>query len=170
MSDFYRRLFHYDAWATGRVMDALEQQRVCTGRLVELVAHLIIAKRLWLARIHGRDSSAICIWPKLPLPECRILRRQIEEDWGRLLIEADQRWDVRAVRYRSSSGQEYTSTITDIFLHVSHHGAYHRGQIAVLMRSQGLEPVNTDYIAYARGLSEIFDDSSLSHYDTRKNG
>ena len=167
MSDFYRRLFHYDAWATGCVIDALEQQRVSSGRLVDLVAHVIIAKRLWLARIHGGESASICIWPQLSLPECRVLRRQIEEEWGRLLIEGQQCWDVRAVRYRSSKGQEYTSTITDIFLHVSHHGAYHRGQIAVLMRSKGLEPVNTDYIAYARGLSEILDDSALSHYDTR---
>ena len=152
MSDFYRRLFHYDAWATGRVVDVLEQQHVSGGRLVELVAHVIIAKRLWLARIHGRDSATISIWPQLSLAECRTLRREVEEEWGRLLIDADQCWDVRTATYRNTKGQEYTSTITDIFLHVSHHGAYHRGQIAVHMRNLGLEPVNTDYIAYARGL------------------
>lgn len=152
MSDFFRRLFHYDAWATGRVIDTLEQQQVSCGRLVELVAHIIIAKRLWLARIHGRETASISIWPVLSLAECRTLRREVEEEWGRLLIEADQCWDVRAIQYRNSKGQEFTSTITDIFLHVSHHGAYHRGQIATQMRSLGFEPINTDYITYARGL------------------
>jgi len=30
------------------------------------------------------------------------------------------------------------------------HGGYHRGQIAMQLRQQGLEPVNTDYIIWVR--------------------
>jgi uncharacterized damage-inducible protein DinB len=30
------------------------------------------------------------------------------------------------------------------------HGTYHRGQIAMQLRQQGLEPVNTDYIMFLR--------------------
>jgi uncharacterized damage-inducible protein DinB len=32
------------------------------------------------------------------------------------------------------------------------HGVYHRGQIALLLRVGGAEPLATDYIVYARGL------------------
>ena len=31
------------------------------------------------------------------------------------------------------------------------HGAYHRGQIALLLREGGAEPAPTDYIAFVRG-------------------
>jgi uncharacterized damage-inducible protein DinB len=30
------------------------------------------------------------------------------------------------------------------------HGSYHRGQIAMALRAAGVDPVNTDFIAFAR--------------------
>ena len=41
---------------------------------------------------------------------------------------------------------------SDILLHVCLHGAYHRGQVAVSMRSGGAEPAPTDFIAMRRGV------------------
>jgi uncharacterized damage-inducible protein DinB len=57
----------------------------------------------------------------------------------------------RAITYRNSAGDEYTSTLEDILTHVSLHGAYHRGQIAASVRAAGDTPTATDYIAFARG-------------------
>jgi uncharacterized damage-inducible protein DinB len=37
-----------------------------------------------------------------------------------------------------------------LFAHVALHGAYHRGQIAWLVRDSSHEPVNTDFIMFAR--------------------
>ena len=57
----------------------------------------------------------------------------------------------RGVTYRNSAGEEYTSTVEDILLHVALHGAYHRGQIARALRQGGAVPEPTDYIAFTRG-------------------
>jgi uncharacterized damage-inducible protein DinB len=35
-------------------------------------------------------------------------------------------------------------------MHVALHGAYHRGQIAQVIRQGGGEPVNTDFITFQR--------------------
>jgi uncharacterized damage-inducible protein DinB len=36
--------------------------------------------------------------------------------------------------------------------HLVNHGTYHRGQVAVLLREKGYDPVNTDFITYDRVL------------------
>jgi uncharacterized damage-inducible protein DinB len=41
--------------------------------------------------------------------------------------------------------------VGDMLLHVALHGAYHRGQIALLVRAGGSTPSPTDYIAFIRG-------------------
>jgi uncharacterized damage-inducible protein DinB len=38
----------------------------------------------------------------------------------------------------------------DTLFLVALHGAYHRGQIAALIRREGLEPVATNFIIFAR--------------------
>jgi uncharacterized damage-inducible protein DinB len=35
-------------------------------------------------------------------------------------------------------------------IHLVNHASYHRAQIALLMRQQGHEPINTDFITYDR--------------------
>jgi len=153
MNAFFQHLFRYDAWANGRVIESLEGKGLSTGdRILELVAHILIAKRVWLVRIADQDSSNVPIWPRLTLTECRELFAQLEFELTEFLADPRADWTVRMIRYRSQRGQEFTNSVAQILLHMSHHAAYHRGQIAVLMRQQGLEPVNTDYIYYARSV------------------
>jgi len=57
----------------------------------------------------------------------------------------------RGVTYRNSAGQQFTSAVEDILLHLCLHGAYHRGQIAWALRRGGAIPVSTDFIAFVRG-------------------
>ncbi len=59
--------------------------------------------------------------------------------------------DLSAVlSYTNSSGRPFTNRVSDILFHIVNHSTYHRGQIALLLRQQGLEPVPTDYIFYKR--------------------
>jgi uncharacterized damage-inducible protein DinB len=52
--------------------------------------------------------------------------------------------------YKNSSGNKYENTIREIITHVINHSTYHRGQIAMELRSLGVDPPQTDYIAYCR--------------------
>jgi uncharacterized damage-inducible protein DinB len=54
------------------------------------------------------------------------------------------------VTYKNSKGESWTSTVQDILTHVVIHSAYHRGQIASLMRAAGGTPAYTDFIHAAR--------------------
>jgi uncharacterized damage-inducible protein DinB len=58
---------------------------------------------------------------------------------------------AREVAYTNSAGQAFRSRVDDILVHVALHGAYHRGQLALLTRIGGGQPASTDYIAFVRG-------------------
>jgi uncharacterized damage-inducible protein DinB len=54
------------------------------------------------------------------------------------------------LKYRNYVGDYYENDVEQIMIHLVNHGSYHRGQIALLMRQKGYEPINTDYITYER--------------------
>jgi uncharacterized damage-inducible protein DinB len=46
------------------------------------------------------------------------------------------------------TGEKYRSPISDILVHLSHHGAHHRGQMAMHISAEGVTPINTDFIQF----------------------
>jgi uncharacterized damage-inducible protein DinB len=144
------RLMVHLGWADRKVQEALERAAPVPPRILELYAHVLGAEHIWHARLVG-EPAQVAVWPELSLADCR---RLADENLARLTafvagLGPDDA--ARGVRYKNSVGQEFTSSIDDILLHVALHGAYHRGQIATGLRAAGLAPEPSDYIAWARG-------------------
>ncbi|HMR56073.1 MAG TPA: DinB family protein, partial [Cyclobacteriaceae bacterium] len=59
----------------------------------------------------------------------------------------------RVLKYKNYVGDYYETNVEQIMIHLVNHGSYHRGQVAMLLRQKGYEPVNTDYITYDRVLT-----------------
>jgi len=51
---------------------------------------------------------------------------------------------------KQAKGEPWTSSVQDVLTHVVMHSAYHRGQIASLMRAGGSTPAYTDFIHAVR--------------------
>lgn len=148
MRPFFSHLF----WADARALDSLRVSDGDTERARELLAHIIGAEAVWLARIEGRDPE-LAVWPTLTLDECETAARRVRASYEALLarIERDPAELTRMVHYRNSAGLEFDSSVADILHHVALHGAYHRGQVALLVRMAGAVPQASDYIAWSRG-------------------
>lgn len=151
MIDLVRRLFDHARWADARVLRALEDAANPPARAVEIYAHLLAAEHVWLARLLGREPG-LAVWPSLPLAECAALAEENAAGYRDLLAGATTADLERIVVYRNSAGQAFESVAADMLVQVATHGCYHRGQIAMLLRGEGAEPVPTDYIAFARGV------------------
>jgi uncharacterized damage-inducible protein DinB len=149
MRAFFTHLF----WADARALDSLRVSDADTGRARELLSHIIGAEVVWLARIEGREAE-LAVWPTLTLEECETASRRVRAGYEALLarIERDPAELARIVHYRNSAGLEFDSSVADILRHVALHGAYHRGQVALLVRLSGTVPQATDYIAWSRGV------------------
>lgn len=149
MTDRFRRLLDHLEWANERALGAVRGE-ARNERALELLTHVLASERVWIERIRSGDSHGMDIWPASSLAECEERMRENLRAL-RALLEAASEEDLRRpIRYENSSGTEFRTPLDEILLHVMLHGTYHRGQIARAVRESGSEPVNTDFITFAR--------------------
>jgi uncharacterized damage-inducible protein DinB len=150
MTTHVRKLIDHLEWADAAALDALRASPAADPKALALYAHVLGAEAVWLARIDGRPSE-VAVWPSLSVDECAALAALNAAGLDALVTSLAPDDFAREIDYRNSAGVAFRSTIEDILLHVALHGAYHRGQVALLIRGGGGEPAPTDYIAFTRG-------------------
>ena len=150
MSTYMTKLLDHLAWADRLVLDGLRSSAQPHPRALALYAHVVGAEHVWLSRIRER-APRVAVWPELWLDEAEALAAENVAGLRALLAGLAPEDLGREIAYRTSAGDAFRSTIEDILLHVALHGAYHRGQIALVVRDAGGEPRPTDYVAFARG-------------------
>jgi uncharacterized damage-inducible protein DinB len=143
--DYLHRLFAYDDWANREVLAALRSAANPPARSLKLIAHIVSAEGLWLARIN-QDKPSLPVWPELTLAQCEAEADQLGASWKACLDECKESGLSRQIKYVNSKGESWSSQVDDVLLHVVTHSAYHRGQIASDMRGAGLTPAYTDFI------------------------
>ena len=150
MVGYLSKLVDHLEWADAATLRALETAPGSDTRGLAVYSHVLGAEGVWLARIAGRPSD-VAVWPVLSLDEARELGlRNVTE--LKALLETPSAGSIeREIDYRNSAGQPFRSKVEDILLHVCLHGAYHRGQVAQMIRQGGGEPAPTDFIAFIRG-------------------
>lgn len=151
MSEVLRKLLDFNRWANRRVLECLRSTGTKVEQARRVFAHIVAVERLWLDRMQSRDTMGFIIWPDWSLAECEAHLEENHRSYEAFLTTLDETDLSRVVTYRNTAGKEFQTAIGNILLHVFLHGAYHRGQIARLVREAGGEPVPTDYIVYARG-------------------
>jgi uncharacterized damage-inducible protein DinB len=146
----FSRLFQHMWWADEHVLDALRRATSPPERVIERYAHLLAAELVWLDRVEGATQS-VPVWPNVDLAQCARLASTARKRYETFLAGPTAGDLERIVHYANSAGQEFDTPLGDILVHVALHGAYHRGQVALMLRDAGAEPAPTDYIAFVRG-------------------
>ncbi|MBV9495687.1 MAG: DinB family protein [Acidobacteria bacterium] len=142
----HERLFVYNDWAHREELAGLRALIAPNDTGRRLFAHILATEWLWLGRI-GRPTRSLDVWPDLTLEQCAVEIEPLREAWQSALREVDLH---AKVDYRNSKGESWTSKVEDILTHVVMHGAYHRGQIATVLRQSGEAPPYTDFIHATR--------------------
>lgn len=148
MLEFLRKLFDYDAWAIGRSLSSLENSE--NSQAQSLLAHVLLAEKIWLAGLNGEDSSSIPTFEEFSLGECNRMSDELHQAYLKFLDSLEEKDLHSAITYKNTKGVEFSTPIKDILAHVGLHGVYHRGQIALLIKENGGAAVNTDYITFTR--------------------
>lgn len=149
-----RRQFIYDAWANGEVLSALQSIQPASGKAQQLLAHIVSAERLWLERLTQQPQS-LPVWPEFTNDECARQITELSQLWREYFHRLSPAALSGPITYKNSKGEAWSSAIQDVLTHIVLHSAYHRGQIASLMRAAGDTPAYTDFIhAVRQGLVE----------------
>ncbi len=149
-AEYFTKLFDHMEWADKRALASLRAMSAPPPKSVELMAHILGAERVWLSRIDG-EASPIAVWPTLSLDDAERVLAENVAGYRRVLSRLSSAGLQKPITYKTSAGDQFTSTVEDILTQVATHGSYHRGQIAAQVRAAGGTPNPTDYIAYIRG-------------------
>jgi uncharacterized damage-inducible protein DinB len=147
------RLFAYDGWANAESLKSVREAGALAPA-VRLMAHIAAAEQLWKGRIHA-DPAPVVVWPETPVDEIAAELDRLGGMWPAFVAGLDAVALVRSVSYVNSKGEAWSTRVEDILLHVVLHSAYHRGQVAYVLRAGGSTPAYTDYVHCIRnGLVE----------------
>jgi uncharacterized damage-inducible protein DinB len=144
------RLYHHLEWADNLLLDAIEKTGGPSEQVLRLLSHLFSAEKLWLMRIRHEDTSGKSVWTPLSLSQCRTMAEEAQAGFREIMQTSTESQLAALISYRNIKGQPMESSLQDILFQVALHGSYHRGQIAALLRKEGLEPVGTDFITFTR--------------------
>jgi uncharacterized damage-inducible protein DinB len=149
----FQRMFAYDSWANRECLAAMRTAGSGSADGVARMAHILSAEKLWLERIQ-KHSQTLPVWPASTLDDCLKLADEMSSEWRDYLAQLEAQVPRVSlddtVEYRNSKGEPWSNRVEDILMHVLFHSAYHRGQIALLMRASGVTPAYTDFIHAVR--------------------
>jgi uncharacterized damage-inducible protein DinB len=112
---YFQRLADHAAWANARTLAALGE----TGpNEVRLVAHMLEAERIYLARMRGEDPWPQDFWPALDSDACAALAAELTDCYRAFLASLTADDLGRRVRYRNSRGTEFHTAVADLLTHV----------------------------------------------------
>ena len=155
----FRRLFDYERDSHLKVLGSIEAVPATRRdapefrKAAQLFAHIIEARRLWLFRMGAaREGPVVAdMFPDAVDPAGLRPRLDAMHDaWARHLAGLDDEAIARTFEYRSFEGQRFRNRVVDILTQLYGHSLYHRGQIALLLRAMGAEPVSTDFLFWTR--------------------
>jgi len=140
---YITRLTAYSCWANAAWIEFIEKARPTDDFLVKRMSHILLGEDAWFARIAAGVVDPH-VWSLLTFDQMRERLAQHRDVYDSLL-----RSDLsRVVGYVRFTGEKYRSPISDILVHLSHHGAHHRGQMATHISAQGETPINTDFMQF----------------------
>jgi uncharacterized damage-inducible protein DinB len=158
MADRFRRWYQHEQDAHAKVVRSLEsvpsdrRSSPEYQKAVGWLAHLAMARRVWLERlgvIPAKTSGPF-------FPEGKELAdtiadlKEVQELWYRYLAKMSDDELARTIEYKSLDAGRFRNRIEDVLTQLFTHSAYHRGQIASLVRAACGEPAATDYIYWCR--------------------
>lgn len=143
----------YTLWANNRTLASIEALQESEGKTqaIKLLSHVVAAQYIWYARVSGKPDAALPVWGVLTLDDIRTRIPAITALWREYLAsKADSDLEALSFSYKNTLGNEYTNTLLEMLTHFPIHSAYHRAQVATLVRQNGGSPAVTDYIQFAR--------------------
>jgi uncharacterized damage-inducible protein DinB len=146
---FFSQAFAYNRYANEKLIQPCLASGTLPPRARAIISHMLQAQYIWVSRINPEFETSGDPWldtdPDEWLPANATSFTKISD----ILDRYEGAYD-RKVHYRNSKGTSFTNTIAEILHHLLYHGAYHRGQLAMLLRDNGEQPPVTDYIFYLR--------------------
>jgi uncharacterized damage-inducible protein DinB len=137
------KLVAHSVWANEQWISFLADRFSFDEFLMKRMAHILLGEGAWFQRVGGQEPDPD-IWRLMSVVELR----EMHETHKNIYDECLRGSLDRIIAYKRFTGEEYQSPVADILLHLTLHGAHHRGQMATYVSSTGTKPINTDFVQW----------------------
>jgi uncharacterized damage-inducible protein DinB len=120
------------------------------ARAVGRMAHLVAARHVWLFRLGEVQDHPESGFPSTTLEQLPAAVETVERGWTQYLAKLTDADLGKDFEFTARDGKRYRLRILDLLTQVFGHAWYHRGQIAMLVKDLGGQPVDTDYIFWLK--------------------
>lgn len=143
----YHTLIHYKCWATNGLNAVLAEnlERVPADErilILRLLDHIQAVDEIFRHNLEARPHGYLAPRsPELPSFDAVASKARATGDWYADYADAltPEKID-EAIAFTFSSGELASMTRGEMLLHVAMHAAGHRGQIALLLQKNGIQP------------------------------
>ena len=153
-----RKLYAYNHWANDRVLASVaglsgeEFSREAGGSFGSLwgtLVHIFGVEWLYPQRWKGNSPSALPSCDNFP--DFKALHAYwdgVRAEQQQFVAELTEERLQQRVDYINFHGEKYGYPLGDQMRHLVNHSTYHRGQVTLLLRGLGKQPVSSDYLLY----------------------
>ncbi|HWO74550.1 MAG TPA: DinB family protein [Bacillus sp. (in: firmicutes)] len=156
-------MYHYHVWANSVIMDRLLElprdiyhKEIQSGfsSVAKVLSHIYQVDHTWFEIISGKTMKeamehSFQLGPEVEAKSLEEIKNRfvnLSDQWQELLASIEDMDQVMVVE-NPYAGRLETS-VAETLLHVATHGAYHRGNIATMLRQMGHTSVMQDYGLY----------------------
>jgi uncharacterized damage-inducible protein DinB len=153
MKEYFIRLFNYDTH-TNLLMTEMIINAGSPEKPVQLMAHLLAARQIWLARCKAEPAIGGALWPDWKADTFAKIIEENSKGWINFLDKCTPADFDKMISYKNSKGESFENKLSDVLAHVINHGTHHRAQAGQYLKSGGVDLPFTDYIFYIRQLEQ----------------
>jgi uncharacterized damage-inducible protein DinB len=148
----FRLYYDHERDANAKIVQMLESVPVASragplfARALGKAAHLAAARHMWLHRLGLCHDKPESWFPDTTLEELPAAFARVEAMWTDYLASLTEPQVLADVQWVGQDGKRRRYPLIDLLTQVNGHAWYHRGQIAMLVKDLGGQPVDSDYI------------------------
>lgn len=148
MVAYFFNLIQYTKESNNSLFESIKENAPHDERILKLAAHIPLAQKIWWHRIQ-QEPSKISVWETLAIEEIINLNNDTSHNlmqYLNLITESDL---STTLTYHNLAGEIQEKKLETIIQHLAFHASYHRGQIALLLKSYMPNIPSTDYIKFS---------------------
>jgi len=160
-AEYFQRLARYNRWANERLYaacaeldeKALKKDREAFfGSILGTLNHILVADRIWLARITGTETDLQSL-DEILYPDFAGLHEARRAEDARIVDCVDSLTAESLegfLHYRNMAGEPQQTRLEMVYAHFFNHQTHHRGQTHTLLSQAGAETPSLDLIYFLR--------------------
>ncbi len=158
MLEQIQSLYGYNTWANQCLFDTaaglapeqfLGQTHATLGNLRNVLAHIVGAQRLWIARAQGQPRPAdVNPGQYVNVDELREAWVDVDASTHRFLDGLTEPDLNRTVRYVNDQGETWAYPLWQVLFHQVNHAMQHRSEAALVISAMGHSTGWMDYLVY----------------------